>query len=103
MVDTPYGDCFAVLTKWVFEPHPAASSASSSSAAATAIAAAAASSDSSGDGGGSSSSGGNAGASGGCSVSVSAELVRSKHTRALWLHLPWLSLPQLDTHRGYTD
>ena len=24
MVDTPYGDCFAVLTKWVFEPLPAA-------------------------------------------------------------------------------
>ena len=54
MVDTPYGDCFAVLTKWVFEPLPAAVAASSAAATATV-------------------------AGGSCSVSVSAELVRSKH------------------------
>ena len=42
MVDTPYGDCFAVLTKWVFEPLPAAVAASSAAATATAAAAAAA-------------------------------------------------------------
>ena len=48
MVDTPYGDCFAVLTKWVFEPPDTTAAA----------------------------------ASGGCSVSVSAELVWFKDT---WL------------------
>ena len=74
MVDTPYGDCFAVLTKWVFEPLPAA-------AAATAAAAAGGGGSGSGSGG-SGGSGSAAGASGGCSVSVSAELVWFKDT---WL------------------
>ena len=72
MVDTPYGDCFAVLTKWVFEPLPTAVAASSAAAAASG-----GSGSSGGGGGGSSSSATVAGGS--CSVSVSAELVRSKH------------------------
>ena len=79
MVDTPYGDCFAVLTKWVFEPLPTASASAASSSTAAAAAAI---------------------AGGGCSVSVSAELVRPS-TRALWLHLLWLSLPWLYSLRLY--
>ena len=101
MVDTPYGDCFAVLTKWVFEPLPTASaSAASSSAAAAAAAAAASSSNGGGGGGGGGSSSSAAIAGGGCSVSVSTELVRPS-TRALWLHLLWLSLPWLYSLRLY--
>ena len=119
MVDTPYGDCFAVLTKWVFEPLPAAAS---SSAAATARASATATASAAAAGSSSATVAG-----GGCSVSVSAELVRPKHpctvatptvaiptaailtaailarcgsrTRALWQHLLGL---RLHTHHCCT-
>ena len=80
MVDTPYGDCFAVLTKWVFEPLPAAAAATA--AAAGGGGSGSGSGGSGGGGSGSSGSGSAAGASGGCSVSVSAELVWFKDT---WL------------------
>ena len=64
-----------MLTKWVFEPLPAA-------AASAATAAAAGGGGCSGGGGGGGGSGSSAVASGGCSVSVSAELVWFKDT---WL------------------